>query len=64
MDRIRHLGIEEFKTRVHSTIYKGLTVGEWNKLLSRGSEKDIAAALEKYLGIKEDSDSEIVLDPD
>lgn len=64
MDRIRHSGIEEFKTRVHSTVYKGLTVGEWNKLLSGGSEKDIAAALEKHLGIKGDSESEIVLDPD
>lgn len=64
MDRIRHAGIEEFKTRVHSTVYKGLTVGEWNKLLSRGSEEDIAAALEKHLGIKEDSESEIVLTQD
>jgi hypothetical protein len=64
MDRIRHAGIEEFKTRVYATVYKGLTVGEWNKLLSRGSEEDVAAALEKYLGIKEDSESEIVLDPD
>lgn len=64
MDRIRHADIEEFKARVHATVYKGLTVGEWNKLLSRGSEDAIAAALEKYLGIKEDSESEIVLDPD
>ncbi len=54
MDRIRHDGIEEFKTRVHSTVYKGLTVGEWNKLLSRGSEKDVATALETHLGIKPD----------
>ncbi len=54
MDRIRHDGIEEFKTRVHSTVYKGLTVGEWNKLLSRGSEKDVATALKTHLGIKPD----------
>lgn len=54
MDRICHEGIEEFKTRVHGTVYKGLTIGEWNKLLSRGSENDIATALEMHLGIKID----------
>lgn len=54
MDRISHDGIEEFKARVHSTVYKGLTIGEWNKLFSRGSEEDIAAALEKNLGVKSD----------
>lgn len=54
MDRIRHEGIQEFKDRVHETVYKGLTIGEWNKLLSRGSEKDVAAALETHLGIKQD----------
>lgn len=54
MDRIRHDGIEQFKAKVHSAIYKGLTVGEWNKLLFRGSEGDIAAALEIHLGIKAD----------
>lgn len=63
MDRIRHSGIEEFKTRVHSTVYKGLTVGEWNRLLSRGSEEDIAIALKKHLGIK-DFSSEIVSNQD
>jgi len=52
MDRIRHDGIEQFKTQVYSTVYKGLTVGEWNKLLSRGSEEDITAAFKKHLGIK------------
>ena len=54
MDRIRHEGIEAFKTRVHETLYKGLTVGEWNRLLSRGSQEDVAAALELHLGIKPD----------
>jgi hypothetical protein len=51
MDRIRHEGIEEFKNRVHNTMYKGMTVGEWNKLLSRGSNEAIAAALETYIDI-------------
>lgn len=54
MDRIRHDGIEAFKTRVHGTLYKGLTVGEWNRLLSRGSEEDIANAFVTHLGITED----------
>lgn len=52
MDRIRHKEIEAFKTRVHNTIYQGMTVGEWNRLLSCGNDKDIAAALEKHLHIK------------
>lgn len=52
MDRIKHTGVEEFKTRVHNTVFQGKTVGEWNKLLSRGSEQDIAVALEENLNIK------------
>lgn len=52
MDRIRHEGIEQFKTHVHNTIYNGMTIGEWNKLLSCGNDEDIAAALEKHLHIK------------
>lgn len=52
MDRICHKDIESFKTRVHNTSYNGLTVGEWNKLLSKGSEKEVAMALKKYLKIK------------
>ncbi len=54
MDRIRHAGIEAFKTRVHETVYKGLAVGEWNRLLSQGSEEDVATALERHLGITAD----------
>lgn len=54
MDRICHEDIEQFKIRVHNTEYKGMTIGKWNRLLSRGSEKDIATALETHLGIKED----------
>jgi hypothetical protein len=54
MDRICHEGIEEFKTRVHNTVYKGLTIGKWNRLLSRGSEADVALALETHLAIKTD----------
>ena len=52
IDRINNQSIEAFKQRVHETQYKGMTLLEWNKLLSGGREKDIASALEKHLGIK------------
>ena len=52
MDRIGNEAIEKFKTRVYNTQYKGMTIGQWNKLLSRGSDKKIATILEEHLGIK------------
>lgn len=52
MDRIRHEGIQEFKSRVYETVYKGLTIGEWNTLISKGNEEDIQSAFEKHLNIK------------
>lgn len=52
MDRIGNDAIDEFKTRVHNIEYKGMTVGQWNKLLSKGSDEQIATALEEHLGIK------------
>ena len=52
MDRIRHEGIQEFKSRVHGTVYKGLSIGEWNTLISKGKEEDIQIAFEKHLDIK------------
>lgn len=52
MDRIRHEGIGQFKIRVHNTVYNGMLIGEWNRLLSCGSDEDIASALEKHLYIK------------
>jgi len=54
MDRIGNEEIEAFKTRVYSTQYKGMSVGEWNRLLSRGGEDEVAAALAEYVDIKED----------
>ncbi len=52
MDRIVHEEIESFKTRVLATTYKGLTIGEWNRVLYRDSEEAIETVLEKHLGIK------------
>jgi len=52
MDRICHDEIERFKTRVHNTLYKGMTIGQWNRLLSKGSEEDVAIALGKHLNIR------------
>ena len=51
MDRIVHAEIEDFKTRVYNTEYRGMTVLEWKELLSRGSESDLANALIKHLGV-------------
>ncbi len=52
MDRIGHRELEEFKTRVHSTMYNGMTIGDWNRLLSKGRESEKKIAFEKHLGIK------------
>jgi hypothetical protein len=39
LDRISHPGIETFKRKVYGTEIHGLTVAQWNKLLSTGKEK-------------------------
>lgn len=51
MDRIVHEDIESFKSRVYRTSYKGMTILEWNRLLSRGSESDIETAIAEHLDI-------------
>lgn len=51
MDRIVHTEIEDFKSRVYGTTYKGMTVLEWNRLLSKGDQTDVAAALAEHLQI-------------
>ena len=52
MDRIEHTGIEDFKQRVYNTLYHGLTIGQWNRLLSKGKPHEVSAALEKHIGIR------------
>ncbi len=54
MDRIVHPGIEAFKHRVHATEIHGLTVGQWNALLSRGTDEAIKLALNQQFDIKEE----------
>lgn len=51
MDRIGHVDIDAFAQRVYALPYQGLTVGEWNKLLSKGSEADVKQALAQKLGL-------------
>jgi hypothetical protein len=45
MDRIVHPGIEEFKQRVLNTTLHGLTVAEWSRLLSFGTDEAIRQTL-------------------
>jgi len=54
MDRISHEGIEEFKARVLSTDYKGMTIAEWSRLFSRGTETDIASAISTHLNVEKE----------
>lgn len=62
MDRIVHKDIELFKARVQNTTFCGMTIGEWNRLLSRGTDALIAQSLERCLGIRE-GDHPVVEDP-
>src|SRR6266478_2002602 len=41
MDRIVHLEIEAFKQRVYASEFHGMTIGQWNRLLSSGQEAEI-----------------------
>lgn len=53
MDRIVHEGIEEFKSKVMSTVVNGMAVGDWGSVFSSGDETRIKAALAKHLHITE-----------
>lgn len=50
IDRIEHLGIEAFKTRVLGTVVHGLSVKKWGQVLGKDSAT-IEAALRKHLGL-------------
>lgn len=52
MDRIVHAEIEAFKNRVHRTRFHGMTIGEWNRLLSRGDVAVIKRELECRFDIR------------
>lgn len=54
MDRIVHTGIEAFKRKVQATSIHGLTIGEWSRLLSSGSDDNVGEALAARFDIKEE----------
>jgi len=60
MDRIVHPGIEEFKKRVYIVEVSGMTVGEWNRLLSSRQEDRIKRSLQEYLEIREENIDELL----
>jgi hypothetical protein len=60
MDRIVHPGIEAFKRRVMGTQIHGVTIAQWNALLSRGTDEDIRNALAGRFNIR-DVDAEQLL---
>lgn len=53
MDRIVHADIEAFKNRIYNTEFHGRAIGEWNRLLSRGSENAIRQAFVEQLDIRD-----------
>lgn len=54
MDRIAHAEIEAFKNRVHRTRFHGMTIGEWNRLLSSGEDAVIKHELESRFDIRDE----------
>ncbi|MCL1471162.1 hypothetical protein [Argonema antarcticum] len=60
MDRIVHPGIKEFKQRIYNTEVHGMTVGQWNRLLSSRREENIKIFLQGYLDIKEENIDELI----
>jgi len=51
MDRIVHTEIEKFKDRVYRIEFHGRSIGDWNRLLSKGDEEMIRRKLEKHFNI-------------
>ncbi|MEH2092881.1 hypothetical protein [Nostoc sp.] len=60
MDRIEHPGIAKFKQRVYNIEVSGITVGQWNRLLSSRREDSIKKYLQDYLEIREESIDELL----
>jgi len=57
MDRIVHAEIETFKDKVYKTDFHGMTIGDWNRLLSCGDNLAIQRKLEKYFNIRDEGQS-------
>lgn len=51
IDRIGHRAIEAFKARVLQTSYNGMTIQQWARLLSSGTDTAMQPTLETYLAI-------------
>jgi hypothetical protein len=60
IDRIVHSGIEGFKKRVYGSTIHGLTIAQWNRLLSKGSDAEIRKALEARFAIRDEDIAEIL----
>lgn len=60
MDRIFHPELEAFKTRVHKIILHGRSIGNWNRILSRGKEAEVKAALADTFQIIDDGRQVVV----
>lgn len=60
IDRIVHPGIEKFKKRVYNVEVSGMTVGQWNRILSSRQEDTITKSLQEYLEITEESIDELL----
>ena len=52
MDRIAHADVEDFKRRVLGSTHHGMTIQQWSRLLSGGSEEEIRTALSRELRIR------------
>lgn len=53
LDRIGHAGIEDFARQVYAMEYHGMTIGQWNSLLSSKNEAAIKAALSERFNIQD-----------
>lgn len=60
MDRIVHLEIEAFKTRVLGMEFQGHTIGQWAKILYRADEQVVRIELQKRFGIADRHSRELL----
>jgi hypothetical protein len=60
MDRIVHPEIEKFKTKVLSTDFQNLKIGDWSRLLCKGDDQSIKQTLAKHFDIKEEDTEQIL----
>ncbi len=60
MDRIAHADIETFKNRVLQTVFHGMTIADWSRLLNKGADDLIRKQLEQQLDIKEEDIDELL----